>query len=222
MSSEIWFPPYNFIIENRQYILKGRYSNGNCSYRCPHRNNCKIIIRITKDELIKKTNNNEEKIQYTIVSTQKAHSCNDENTDIINNGNLSSLTNTTNLARALIKQNITRKLSFHVNLLNKAKIPLTKRQIKKLLQDIRNESLPNDTEFFRDLSSIKITLEDTIAELKDLPFFFCQETIINIYKNNKVENYIIFSTPFHIKLFSEAKQIFIDATFNCPSTYFFI
>ena len=50
------------------------------------------------------------KIQYTIVSTQKAHSCNDENTDINNSGKLSSLTNTTNLARALIKQNITKRL----------------------------------------------------------------------------------------------------------------
>ena len=63
MPSEIWFPPYNLIIDNRQYILKRRYSNGDCSYRYPHRNNCKIIIRITKDEIIKKTNNNEEKIQ---------------------------------------------------------------------------------------------------------------------------------------------------------------
>ena len=31
--------------------------------------------------------------------------------------------------------------------------------------------------------------------------------------NNKVENYIIFSTLFHIKLISEANQIFIDGTF---------
>ena len=54
MSSEIWFPPFYLIIDNRQYILKGRYSNGDCSYRCPHRNNSKIIIRITKDEIINK------------------------------------------------------------------------------------------------------------------------------------------------------------------------
>lgn len=30
--------------------------------------------------------------------------------------------------------------------------------------------------------------------------------------NNKEENYIIFSTPFHIKLISDATQIFIDGT----------
>ena len=69
------------------------------------------------------------------------------------------------------------------------------------MQDIRNEFLPNDTDFLGDLSYIKITLEDTIAELI-LPFFFCQKKIINIYKNNKIENFIIFSTPFHIKLLS--------------------
>ena len=165
-------------------------------------------------------NSNDKKIQYNIVSTQKTHSCNDAKTDINNNGSFLSLTNTKNLARALIKQNITKKLSFHINLLNKAKIPLTKRQIKKLLQDIRNETLPNNTEFFSDLFSIKITLEDNIPKLKNLPFFFCQEKIINLYKNNKIENYIIFSTPFHIKLLSEAKQIFIDSTFkSCPYTY---
>ena len=39
--------------------------------------------------------------------------------------------------------------------------------------------------------------------------------------NNKLENFIIFSTPFHIKLFSEAQQIFIDGTFkSCPHNYY--
>ena len=156
MSSEIILPLYNIIIDNKQYILKERYSNQDCSYRCPNRNKCKIIIRVAKDELINKINSNDKKIQYTIVSTQKTHSYNDANTDINNNGSFLSLTNTKNLARALIKQNITKKLSFHINLLNKAKISLTKRQIKKLLQNIRNETLPNDTEFFSDLSSKKL------------------------------------------------------------------
>ena len=32
------FPPYNIVIDNKQYIYKGRYANGNFSYRCPQRN----------------------------------------------------------------------------------------------------------------------------------------------------------------------------------------
>ena len=31
------FPPYNIVIDNKQYIYKGGYANGNFSYRCPHR-----------------------------------------------------------------------------------------------------------------------------------------------------------------------------------------
>ena len=42
--------------------------------------------------------------------------------------------------------------------------------------------------------------------------------------NNKLENFInfiIFSTIFHIKLFSEAQQIFIDDMFkSCPLNYY--
>ena len=71
MSSDIILPPYNIIIDNKQYILKGRYSKRDCSYRCPNRNKCKIIIRVAKDELINKINSNDKNIQYTIVSTQK-------------------------------------------------------------------------------------------------------------------------------------------------------
>ena len=54
MTSEIWLPPYNLIYREQSIYLKVRYSNGDCSYGCPHRNTCKIIIRITKDEIKKK------------------------------------------------------------------------------------------------------------------------------------------------------------------------
>ena len=36
---------------------------------------------------------------------------------------------------------------------------------------------------------------DNIIQLKDLPFFFCEEKITNFYKNNKIESYILFTTP---------------------------
>ena len=87
-------------------------------------------------------NNNNQNIENKNVSTQKTHTCKkSENNDLFYNGKISSLSNTNNLAKALIKQNIAKPFTFHVNLLNKTKIQLTKRQIKTLLQDIRNEAL---------------------------------------------------------------------------------
>ena len=53
-------------------------------------------------------------------------------------------------------------------------------------------------------------------QLRDL-LFFGQVKIINFLKHNKIEEYIIFITPFHIKLLAEAKQAFVDATFKSTS-----
>ena len=137
-SSKINFPPYNLFIDNYQYILKGRYANGDCSYRCPQRNICKIIIRVSLDE-IKKTLDKNDKIEYTIVSTQKSNSCNNEH-NLINEGKLNTLENNENLAAVLIKKNLTKPLSFHEDLIYKEKIPLKKRQIKRILHKLRNEN----------------------------------------------------------------------------------
>lgn len=40
------FPPYNIFIDNYQYIFKGRYSNGDCSYRSPNRKDCKLLMNL--------------------------------------------------------------------------------------------------------------------------------------------------------------------------------
>ena len=78
-----------------------------------------------------------------------------------------------------------------------------------------------DKDCLNEPSLISITLEENIQELSNLPFFFCEEKIINFRMNNKLENFIIFSTPFHIKLFSEPQQIFIDGKFKSfPHNYY--
>ena len=217
--SKINFPPYNLFIDNYQYILKGRYANGDCSYRCPQRNIYKVMIRDSHDK-IKKTLDKNDKIEFTIVSTQNSHSCNNEH-NLIKEGKLNTLDNNENLAAALIKKNLTKPLSFHEDIMYKATIPLKKRQIKRILQKLRNENLPCDKDCLNDPSLITITIEENIQELSNLSFFFCEEKIINFHMNNKLENFIIFSTPFHIKLFSEAQQILIDGTFkSCPRNYY--
>ena len=69
------FPPYNIFLDNYQYILKGGYSNVDCSYRCPHRKEYKIIIRVSYIEINEFITNKKEKIQYSITSTKKIHTC---------------------------------------------------------------------------------------------------------------------------------------------------
>ena len=145
-----------------KYILKGRYSNGDCSYRCPNRKDCKIIIRISHNEINQFITNKKEKIQYIITSTEKMHTC--KNINSINEGNINNYENNKNLVAALIKKNLTKPLSFHLDLIYKAKIPLKKSQIKRILQDLRNENLPTDKDFLNDSSLIKITLEENIPE----------------------------------------------------------
>ena len=57
-----------------------------------------------------------DKIEYTIVSTQKSHSCKNEH-NLINEGKLNTLENNENLAAVLIKKNLTQPLSFHEDLI---------------------------------------------------------------------------------------------------------
>ena len=123
-------------------------------------------------------------------------------------------------ATTLIKQNINKKLSFHLNLLAKAKISLTKRQTKCLLQTFGEEDMPNDKIYLFELEGIIINLENNIPELNNLPFF-CEEKVINNSNNNELEEYILFSTPFHFKLLSEVKQIFIYSTFKSTPKNFY-
>ena len=213
-------PPNNIVIDDFQYVIKGRYANGDVSYRCPFRNKCKIIIRIKKDDIfvIKEKQN----IKYDIVSSQKTHSYkNIEKNEKEKEGEINSIDKLKKLASELIKQNLQKPLSFHIDIITKANIPLTKRQIKYLLQKIREINLPSDDIFLNDLKNITISLEDNIPELKNLPFFFAEEKIINFEEHNKLESFIILSTPFHIKLMNEATQIFIDGTFkSTPKKYY--
>ena len=113
--------------------MKGRYSNGDYSYRCPFRKLCQIIIRVSEDEINNKYDKNE-KMEFTIVSTQKTHSCNNDK-NLINEGKLNTLENNENLAVALIKNNLTKPLNFHLDLIYKAKIPLKKRKLKEYYKD---------------------------------------------------------------------------------------
>ena len=80
-----------------------------------------------------------------------------------------------------------------MDLLFKSNLTLTKRQIKYVFQTIREEELPKYKDFLSQIAGIKINLEENISQLRNLPFFFGGEKKVNFFKQNKTEEYIIFS-----------------------------
>ena len=132
--------------------MKSRYANGDCAYRCPCGKICKIIIIVSQQKIQDKSKK-KGPVEYTIVSTEKNHTCDNEH-NIIKEGNLNNLENNENLVAALIKKNLNNPLSYHIDLIYKAKILLKKRQIKRILQKLRNENWPSDKDFLKDPSFI--------------------------------------------------------------------
>ena len=88
--------------------MKSRYANCDCAYRCPYRKICKIIIRVSQQEIQDK-------------SKKKG----------LKEGNLNNLENNEKLVAALIKKNLNNPLSYHLDLIYKAKIPHKKKTNKK-------------------------------------------------------------------------------------------
>ena len=104
--------------------------------------------------------------------------------------------------------------------LKKNKIPFKKFKIKNLLQKFRDESFPEDANFFDNLEYIKITYDANNDEFKVLPFCYVNKKFLNISKNNRQENIVIFTSEVQLKKLESASQILMDATFrSCPKKY---
>ena len=184
---------------------------------------CTFTITIQKDELDKlfkeesKTN-----IKYKISSTQKTHTCNqDNNEEISENASLikSSSTTLRELAKKLILLNLDKSFSWHKANLEKNKILLSDNQIKYLLQVLGELNFPIDLNFLKDISQIKINLGDT-HNLTNIPFCHKYVNFIN-YKKNRIERYIIFTSNFQLNLLTKADQLFVDSTFkSSPKNYY--
>lgn len=66
-----------------------------------------------------------------------------------------------------------------------------------------------------------IDLDNNVKDGKNIPFCLSNTKIVNINKNKKKEQYIIFSTIFQLKLIPKAKTIFMDGTFKCTPKNFY-
>ena len=92
-------------------------------------------------------------------------------------------------------------------------------KINRLIYKARNSLYPKDVKYFTNLINITITFDDKIPDSQNIPF--CQS--INKYFNpnkNRIEEYVLFSSKYHLILLSKGSQIFMDATFKVASKNF--
>lgn len=130
------------------------------TYRC-HKWECKIPINITRENINKINNkNNNDNIEYLIkkdhkcklidnIKVEKAENCNSEKKLLIK-------------AENLIKLNPLKHLSYHINKLNDEKIILSKDQINRIIIKIRNFIYPQDREYIKIINLILITFNESI------------------------------------------------------------
>ena len=218
-----FIPPNEIILDNYKLTYKQKLSNSNYSYRCKNRRICSYTITIS-EEVLKSIAHKEQniKINYKISSKQKTHTCSEDNNEE-NSGNISIIKSSTTTLRELAKKlmvlNLEKKFSWHKTNLQNNKILLSNNQIKYLLQQLREVKFPNDINFLKDISLIKIDLGNT-HNLVNIPFCHRYVNYIN-YKKNKVEKYIIFTSVFQLNLLTKAEQIFIDSTFKSSPKNFY-
>ena len=191
--------PKYIIIKEYKYSFKNELKNGNYSYRCYHRN-CKVLITINKENLDKIKNDN--KFEYT--TNNKEHSCNLNKPIIEDINNVNTENEIINLATDLIKNQIDRSLTWHIENLNNNNIFLSKIKIKNILQKVREIKYDSDNDFLLNIANITIDFSKNDPKLKNLPFCFSYEKFINKHKNTiREEKFIIFTSLFQFKKFKK-------------------
>ena len=179
--------------------------------------NCKVLITINIEnwDKIKRNNNNDNKFEYT--TNNKEHSCNLNKPIIEDINNVNTENEIINLATDLIKNQIDRSLTWHIENLNNNNIFLSKIKIKikNILQKVREIKYDSDNDFLLNIANITIDFSKNEPELKNLPFCFSYEKFINKHKNTiREEKFIIFTCLFQLKKFKNIYQIFMDGIFK--------
>ena len=123
-------------------------------------------------------------------------------------------------AEQIIKINPLKLLSYHMIKLNENNIIISKVKANRLITKIRNKIYPHDKDYILYINQIKIIFDDSVDSAKDLSF--CPKFQIHkSIKKNREEQYIIFTSIFHLKFLTKCNQIFIDATFKSISKNFY-
>ena len=70
------------------------------------------------------------------------------------------------------------------------------------------------------INSIRIKFTDN-PEIGEENFCIAKGDFINFNKNNRLEKYIMFSSPFQLNLYTEIDELFIDGTFKvAPKSWY--
>ena len=209
-------------IDNVKYSYKCKLAKKQFSYRCFHRA-CKVLLTINKENLQKIIYKKDypKDVEITYKTNNKEHSC----FKAIKHTTLLIITTNKEeeeIIISLIKKNLDKSISWHQNNFKNNAIEISFNRIKNLLQKIRQEEYALDDEFLFDLSKIRITLLETDTRLKNLLFYFGQHKIISKYKTQyREKNFILFTSLFQLRKFSDVYQIFMDGIFlSSPKKYY--
>ena len=96
------------------------------------------------------------------------------------------------------------------------KINWKKAKIRSLLYKLHEEAFPKEDIFLMNINPNKIKFTDN-PEIGKENFFITKADFINFIKNNRLEKYIMLSSPFKLNLYTEIDELFIDCTFKVAS-----
>ena len=131
--------PNLITIDGFIYSYKNRKVNYNFAYRCRTRK-CGVIIKITKENLIKIINKiSYPTIQYTKISS-KDHICTLKNE--IEKSYTMTVSDSLHLAEQIIKNNLDKTLKWHSSNFKKINILINRNQNKYFLQKYRDINFP--------------------------------------------------------------------------------
>jgi hypothetical protein len=141
-----------------------------------------------------------------LYKRKKEHKCN--NINIINSQKIEECSTEEQIntkAYNIIAINPLKPLTFHKTKLLEINIYLKDDKINRLIYKARNSLF---------------TFDDNIPESQNIPFCQCINKFFNPIKN-RIEEYVIFTSKYHLKLLSNGTQVFMGATFKIAPKHFY-
>ena len=208
--------PNKLIIDGYYYNFKDSLKNNRFSYRCRCKK-CATHLTIEKNELDKILYGGSNEITYYL---NREHICGDGNE------------NTNNTSKKIVKltdrdiylkgkqtvlNSVNKPLYWHVKNIKDSGFNLSVEQILNILRYEREKKFPYDNQFLYNINSITLTLDNII---KNIPFCFGVNKLINNKYNYRKEQYVIFTSNIQMKHFIESSEIYIDINYKvCPKGY---
>ena len=163
-------------INNFQYSFKRKLAKEKYSYLCYHWN-CKVLITIDKNNLLKIISNQNKESEETIllINNGKDHTCIKNSIEEVKN--IKTEAHNIDLDKNLINNKFEKSLLWHIS--NLKSLILTKIQIKDLLQEQRKLRYEPDHEFLLNISNINISFSKTDALFQNLSICFSYQKFVN-------------------------------------------